>query len=180
MDTFVRMRHYINLNANLLPNRVLLLEEKVDKNTKRIDELFDKFDPKVIINEFAFFKGDFYDPYSLVLNITEEAKKEIIIVDNYAGKELLDMLKNVSKKIIIISQNIDDVLKEKYEKQYHNITFINSDAFHDRFIIIDREKLYSCGSSFKDMGKKCFIINKINTKSILESVLEIIDLKKIS
>lgn len=87
------------------------------------------------------------------------------------------MLKNVSKKIIIISQNIDDVLKEKYEKQYHNITFINSAAFHDRFIIIDREKLYSCGSSFKDMGKKCFIINKINTKSILESVLEIIDLK---
>lgn len=177
MDTFVRMRHYINLNANLLPNRVLLLEEKVDKNTKRIDELFDKFDPKVIINEFAFFKGNFYDPYSLVLNIIEEAKKEIIIVDNYAGKELLDMLKNVSKKIIIISQNIDDVLREKYEKQYHNITFINSAAFHDRFIIIDREKLYSCGSSFKDMGKKCFIINKINTKSILESVLEIIDLK---
>lgn len=177
MDTFVRMRHYINLNANLLPNRVLLLEEKVDKNTKRIDELFDKFDPKVIVNEFAFFKGNFYDPYSLVLNIIEEAKKEIIIVDNYAGKELLDMLKNVSKKIIIISQNIDDVLKEKYEKQYHNITFINSAAFHDRFIIIDREKLYSCGSSFKDMGKKCFIINKVNTKSILESVLEIIDLK---
>lgn len=177
MDTFVRMRHYINLNANLLPNRVLLLEEKVDKNTKRIDELFDKFDPKVIVNEFAFFKGNFYDPYSLVLNIIEEAKKETIIVDNYAGKELLDMLKNVSKKIIIISQNIDDVLKEKYEKQYHNITFINSAAFHDRFIIIDREKLYSCGSSFKDMGKKCFIINKINTKSILESVLKIIDLK---
>lgn len=39
MDTFVKMRHYINLNGNLLPNRVLLLEEKVDNNTKRIDEI---------------------------------------------------------------------------------------------------------------------------------------------
>ena len=28
MDTFVKMRHYINYNNNLLPNRVLLLEEK--------------------------------------------------------------------------------------------------------------------------------------------------------
>ena len=46
MDTFVKMRHYINYNNNLLPNKVLLLENKVDENTKRIDELFDKFNPK--------------------------------------------------------------------------------------------------------------------------------------
>jgi len=43
MDTFVKMRHYINYNKSFLPRRFLLLEEKVDKNTKRIDELFDKF-----------------------------------------------------------------------------------------------------------------------------------------
>ena len=58
MDTFVKMRHYINYNKDILPNRFLLLEEKVDNNTKRIDELFDKFDYKDIgkkcfaINEF--------------------------------------------------------------------------------------------------------------------------------
>ena len=37
MDTFVTMRHYINYNKNILPRRFLLLEEKVDNNTKRID-----------------------------------------------------------------------------------------------------------------------------------------------
>ena len=42
MDTFVKMRHYINYNKEFLPNRFLLLEEKVDNNTKRINELFDK------------------------------------------------------------------------------------------------------------------------------------------
>lgn len=46
MDTFVKMRHYINYNKVFLPNRFLLLEEKVDNNTKRINELFDKFDDK--------------------------------------------------------------------------------------------------------------------------------------
>lgn len=46
MDTFVKMRHCINYNKVFLPNRFLLLEEKVDNNTKRINELFDKFDDK--------------------------------------------------------------------------------------------------------------------------------------
>ena len=32
MDTFVKMRHYINYNKEFLPNRILLLEEKVDNN----------------------------------------------------------------------------------------------------------------------------------------------------
>ena len=43
MDTFVKMRHYINYNNELLSRRFMILEEKVDNNTKRIDELFDKF-----------------------------------------------------------------------------------------------------------------------------------------
>ena len=39
MDTFVIMRHYINYNKMILPNKILLLEDKVDNNSKRIDEL---------------------------------------------------------------------------------------------------------------------------------------------
>ena len=38
MDTFVKMRHYINYNKNILPRRFLLLEAKVDNNTKKIDD----------------------------------------------------------------------------------------------------------------------------------------------
>ena len=72
----------------------------------------------------------------------------IRIMDTFV-KELLDILKNVNSKIKIISKNIDDVLKKKYEKQYNNVTFINNNSFHDRFIIIDRNKLYSCGASLK-------------------------------
>lgn len=83
MDTFVRMRHYINYNKNFLPHKIMLLEQKVDENTKKIDELFDKFNPKDIIKNYIFFDGSFYDAYSLLLDILNKAKKEIIIIDNY-------------------------------------------------------------------------------------------------
>jgi len=176
MDTFVKMRHYINYNKSFLPHKFMFLEKKVDDNTKRINELFDKFDPKDIVKDYMFFEGDFYDSYSLLLDIFNKVEKEIIIIDNYAGKELLDILKKINKKIIIVSKNIDEILKEKYESQYNNITFINNDSFHDRFLILDRYKLYSCGSSFKDLGKKCFAINEFYDREYLKKILEILDL----
>lgn len=174
MDAFVKMRHYINYTNVMLPHRVLLLEDKVDDNTKKINELFDKFDPKVIAKDYLFFDGEFYDAYSVLLDIFNSSKEEIIIIDNYASKELFDLLRNIDRKIIVVSKNIDDILKKKYERQYDNIEFINNDSFHDRFIILDRNKLYTCGASFKDLGKKCFAINEFEDKKYLSCILEII------
>ncbi len=171
MDTFVKMRHYINYNKNILPRRFLLLENKVDENTKRIDKLFDKFNPKEITKDSIFFKGDIYDAYSVLLEIFVLAKNEMIIIDNYANKELLDILKNIDRNIVIVSSNMNSTLKNKYRKQYNNVTFINNDSYHDRFIIIDREKVYHCGASFKDLGKKCFAINNIENKNEIEKLV---------
>ncbi len=177
MDTFVKMRHYINYNKSFLPNRFLLLEDKVDNNTKRIDELFDKFNPRDIVKNYLFFEGDFYDAYSTLLDIFNRSLEEIIIIDNYAGKELLDILKKIDRKIIIVSKNIDEKLKKKYQSQYHNVTFLSNNSIHDRFIILDRYVLYSCGASFKDLGKKCFAINEFSDKTYITKLLEVLDNK---
>lgn len=88
-------------------------------------------------------------------------------IDNYIGKGSLDILKGVDKKIMVVSRNINKVLREKYEKQYKNIVFVENGSFHDRFIIIDRRKLYVCGASFKDLGKKCFAIHEFSDKEYL-------------
>ena len=175
MDAFVKMRHYINYNYRVLPHRFLLLEDKVDDNTKRINELFDKFDPKVIAKDYLFFDGEFYDAYSVLLDIFNEACNEIIIIDNYAGKELLDTLRNIDRKIIVVSKNINDELKKKYEKQYSNVEFMSNCSFYDRFIVIDREKLYLCGASFKDLGKKCFGISEFGDSFLLDEILKVIE-----
>lgn len=70
-----------------------------------------------------------------------------------------------------MSKNINDELIKKYNSQYNNIEFKNNNSFHDRFIIIDRNILYTCGSSFKDLGKKCFSINKLDEKELLDLIL---------
>ena len=169
IDAFVKMRRYfansINNNEILInhENRLLVLENTLDKfKEKEINKIF--------------FENELYDAYSLLMDIFNKSKKEIIIIDNYAGKELLDILKNVPRNIIIVSKNIDDILKSKYESQYGNVTFIKNNSFHDRFIIIDRKILYSSGASFKDLGKKCFGIHKLDDLDYLNRILEIINI----
>lgn len=58
-----------------------------------------------------------------------------------------------------------------YEHQYQNVKIIKNDSFHDRFIIIDKKTLYHCGASFKDLGKKCFAITKMEDEEILNQLL---------
>ena len=171
MRAFVKMRHYIKYNEQLLPRKYLLLEEKVDNNTKRIDELFDKFNPKVITKNSIFYKNDIYDAYSVLIEIFKLSEEEIIIIDNYAGKELLDILRIIHKKILIVSSSIDEIQKKKYLKQYNNESFIKNDSYHDRFIIIDRKRVFHSGASFKDLGNKCFGINEIENKIEIDKLV---------
>ena len=147
------------------------LEEKVDNNSMKIDVLFDKFNPKVITKNSIFFQNDIYDAYSVLMEIFKLSEGEIIIIDNYAGKELFDILRIIHKKIIIISSHIDETLKKKYLKQYNNVLFIKNDSYHDRFIIIDRKMVFHSGASFKDLGKKCFAINEIENKKEKEKLI---------
>ena len=170
MDAFVLMRKYIS--NDLLEQS--FINKQVIKNTEDIRILktsFNKLQEKTE-NNAIFFEGQIYDAYSVLLDILNKAKEEIIIMDNYAGKELLDILKDVNVKIKIYSKNMNETLIKKYQKEYDNVELIYNDKFHDRFIIIDNKVLYNCGSSFKDLGKKCFAINKIDNNKFLNYILE--------
>ena len=170
MRTFVKMRKIISST---------LIEQKYinkmvfdhDNEIKLLQESFSKLEEKETVNHI-FYEGQIYDAYSLLMDILSKAKNEIIIIDNYAGKELLDIIKDIKQNIKIVSSNIDSTLKKKYESQYDNVIFINNNTFHDRFIIIDRKELYNSGASFKDLGKKCFSLNKIEDKEYLENIIK--------
>lgn len=165
IDAFVKLRRYVS--NNLMNSEMLINHEN---RILKLETTFSKMQEKEKINTI-FFEGQIFDAYVLLLDIFDTAKEEIIIIDNYAGKELLKILKNVNKKIIIISKNIDDTLVKKYKSEYFNIEFKNIDIFHDRFIIIDRKKLYSCGASFKDLGKKCFAVNEMKSEELISNLL---------
>ena len=166
IEAFVKLRRYVS--SSLINNEILLNHES---RILKLENTFNKMQEKEKINTI-FFEGQIFDAYTLLLDLFDSAKEEIIIIDNYASKELLKILKNVDKKILIISKNLDEILVKKYNSEYSNVEFKNLDIFHDRFLIIDRKKLYSCGASFKDLGKKCFAINEIESKKLIADLLD--------
>lgn len=166
IDAFVYMRKYLsssNKDSMLVnhENRILKLEESFDKlSSKQTSIIYD---------------GKIYDAYSILIDILNSAKEEIIIIDNYANKELLDMLRTINKNIIILSKNLDSVLLKKYNNQYSNISFINNNPLHDRYIILDRKDIYVSGMSLKDIGKKYSYIYKINEELFIDELLKRVD-----
>ena len=122
MDVFVAMRHYIGSNEFRLSN----IETKViehDNNIKLLQESFDKLSEKRKETEI-YFSGQIYDAFSKILEIFKNAKKELIIIDSYADNSLLDIIKKLKIKVIIIT-NKDNLLTKdminKYNKQYNTL-----------------------------------------------------------
>ena len=74
--------------------------------------------------------------------------------------------------VILTSQNsnISRLDINKFNKQYPSLKIAYTNKFHDRFIIIDNKELYHCGASLKDLGKKCFAINKMNDVNFIKNV----------
>ena len=169
MDAFVAMKNIIN--TSLIEQKYinsLVLEH--DNEIRLLQESFNKLSTKEKINHI-FYNGQIYDAYSLLIDILNKAKKEIIIIDNYAGKELFDVTKDIKVNIKIYTKNIDEISKKKYMQEYSNIEIITTDIFHDRFIILDNKELYNLGSSLKDIGKKCTSINRIEDSTILKELI---------
>lgn len=101
IDAFVYMRKYLSNDSrsSILINH----EERIMK----LEELFDKLASR---RSSIIYEDKIYDAYSVLVDILNEAREEIIIIDNYVNKELLDILRNINRKIIILSKNIDDTL----------------------------------------------------------------------
>ena len=173
MDAFVKMRKIIS--SNLIEQKYI--NELVIKDNERInllEESFSKLEEKEKINHI-FYEGQIYDAYSLLIDIFKEAGKEIIIIDNYADKSILDMITNLNVRVTIVTKKFNllkDIDIKKYNRQYHNLKVIYSDKFHDRFIILDKKVLYHSGASYKDLGNKCFAITKIKDKEYLETIIK--------
>ncbi len=168
MDAFVAMRKYIS--TNLIEQKYI--NDLVLKDSKRIDLLEDAFSSFKEQNNHIFFEGQIYDAYSLMIKIFDKAKESIIIIDNYIDKNILDILSKTNKQVTLITNKYRIQDYEKYKEQYNNVTLVVNNSFHDRFIILDKKDLYHSGASFKDLGKKCFAITKIESKELLNSLLE--------
>ena len=172
MDAFVSMRKFINENKDMF-KRLTTIEYKMIKYDDNFDKIFNALEPKKLESQKIFFNGEIYDAYSLIIDLIKEANDRIIIIDNYIDKSILDMLvykkENVSVELITSSHYLTKLDIEKFNSQY-NLKIKYTNIFHDRFIIVDNN-LYHVGASLKDLGKKCFGINKIESRHYLDDIL---------
>ena len=181
MDAFVEMRKFISINNSLF-EKVINIENKMDKkfieNDKKSNIIFDQLQLEENIKQRVFFEGQIYDAYSVIIDIIKKANKSILIIDNYVDDSILKMLtkKKSSVEVVILTSNTSNIQNidiQKFNKEYPILKIAKTNKFHDRFIVIDSREMYHLGASIKDLGKKCFGINKIEDKEIIERIINL-------
>lgn len=179
MRAFVSMRKYISndyLEQKLLAEQVLTNTKEIHNNKRDIQllqESFKKFEEKKVINEI-YFNGQIYDAYSKILEIFKSATREIIVVDGYADKTLLDIIRNIDIAVKVFTYSKNDsfkILCAKYQKQYSNIKVVYDDTFHDRYFILDQTIVYHCGTSINHAGSKTFSINLLEDDIVKHALI---------
>lgn len=172
MDAFVEMRHYLNINKDIYKS-LNNINNKLVEHDDKLELLFSKFDKK----EKTFLPGKVYDAYREIINIFKDAKTELIIIDSYADSTLLDFIKDMNSKIILVTSSkakLSNIEIEKFNKQYNKLNVIINNTFHDRYFILDRKIVYHCGASINYAGEKTFSINLLEDKMIRDNLLNYI------
>lgn len=177
VEAFVEMRKFIVSNGQVF-ERLTNVEYKLLEHDKKFDEVFNQFQIRENIKQRIFFNGQIYDAYSLIIDIIKKANNKILIIDNYIDDSVLKMLtkkKNNVEIVILTSDksNIGSLDIKKFNKEYPVLKVAKTNKFHDRFIVVDNKEMYHLGASIKDLGKKCFGINKIEDIEIIEKIINL-------
>ena len=178
MEAFVEMRRFIANNAALFEriSKVELKQLEYQKHTdERFDQIFEYIGSHKETNQKLFFDGQIYDAFSLLIELIQKAEQDIILIDGYVDVSTLNLL---AKKQSGVSVSIYTFQKTKltaqdivvFNAQYPQLDVKYSNAFHDRFLILDGKTVYHIGASLKDAGKKSFAVMLM--KNAAEALLE--------
>lgn len=171
MDAFVEMRHTINTHAHLL-GRVDRFELKLNDHDQKFEKVFKALESgSALPKQGIYFDGQTFDAFTFTADLIRSATKSIQLIDNYVDDTVLLMLSKRSKNIsaTIFTKNTSEALLldlKKHNEQYAIITLKKFDKAHDRFLIIDDEKVYHIGASLKDLGKKWFAYTQLSKDAV--------------
>ena len=175
---FVQMRKFIIENGDVLLKLAQLQNRQINfevETNKRFDEIINKINKADLPKQVLFFDGQYFDAYDFIVSLIKKAKRSLLLMDPYCDNRALSLLSNRNDgvKISIYKSNksrLTEEMIDAFVKQYGEITVINSDIFHDRFLIIDDEECYFLGTSINYAGRKAFAVNKAE-KEIVELLL---------
>ena len=152
------------LRGYAVNQRLLNIEDQLASQQKQLAQHQEQIDFFVRTSlppvEGIFYDGQIFDAYTFINDRIREAKKRIVLIDNYVDDSVLTMLdkRHENVEAIVYTKNISRQLSldfEKHNAQYSPIEVKQFDRAHDRFLCID-DTVYLIGASLKDLGKKWF------------------------
>lgn len=194
MEAFVEMTHLLNQNRWIIPKeeeiRMLANEISAIKanmvRKKDLEAIMEIFDSGLKNEEVLILDGEPFKADIAYQRIYREAQSDIIMIDEYLGLKTLQKLSHADEAIdiTIISNNRGSNPLRKVEfadfmVEYpkRKISFIRSqNKIHDRYIILDykigKMKVFLCGSSSKDSGKRITTITRLNSVEVYKELLD--------
>ena len=144
-------------------SNIISLQNKVESIESKINNLKNDVHSE---NSKAFFEGEIVEPYTFIRHIFFLAKENLTITDFYADNYLISMLKDIKVNITIVTSSSSYLNKIVLP---NNINVVYDNDIHGRYIFIDDKYVYALDNSFNNIGKKKFVIMKLDniTKEML-------------
>ena len=178
MRAFSAMRRFLIANAQMF-QRIEAVEKRQIATDTKVDSILQRLDAAETPLRGVFYDGQLWDARALVLKLVAGAKRSLVLIDNWATPEVLDLFAKKRKgvKVTVFTsehydkkhvphRKISDADVKTFNAQYPKLTIRYNESFHDRFLIIDDKELYLIGASLKDLGKKCFGFTKMDSGEI--------------
>ena len=144
-------------------SNIISLQNKVESIESKINNIQNDIYSD---NSKAFFEGEIVEPYTFIRHIFFLAKENLTITDFYADNYLISMLKDIKVNITIVTSSSSYLNKIVLP---NNINVVYDNDIHGRYIFIDDKYVYALDNSFNNIGKKKFVIMKLDniTKEML-------------
>ena len=139
-------------------------------------------------HDFLILNGEPAKADETYINIYSEANKSVFIVDNYISIKTLRLLQDIKPNVTVtvFSDNLgnklhaSDLADFSTEFPHISINLHKIGGFiHDRYIILDfntpEKRIYHCGASSKDAGKKLTSITEYRDESIKAAFYSVIE-----
>ncbi len=167
IQAFVFMKKAM-MHGNMLSHRLSNTEQMLVFHERKIEDLYKRMEGIELPKHGIFFQNQIFDAHVFFIELIQQAKSSIIIIDNYIDHTVLLQLAKRNEKVsaTIYTERIPASLLldlEKHNAQYPPIETHRIQHIHDRFLIIDEKELYHIGASIKDLGKKWFAFSRMDS-----------------
>ena len=161
------------------------LREGLSETREALAEFMAGFDTPPFGRDYLILDGQALEADAAYQQIYGLARETVFVIDNYIGVRTLLHLRHVASGVsaVVFSDNVgkglDEAELDDFRKEYPDIAIElrrTGGRFHDRFIVLDcgleDERVFVCGSSSKDAGKRVTTIIESSSPGLYRGMID--------